>query len=143
VAIVPLPDFGTGSATGMGSWQWGIPAGPADGDAVWRFLEFLLRPEEILRMTGANGAVPATTTAIERTDAFAEGGRAHLYIEQLRAGTARPRPQTPAYPAITEAFSHAFAKIMRGGAVRPALDEAVRAVDQDLADHGHYPPTGP
>ncbi|KND41452.1 MULTISPECIES: ABC transporter substrate-binding protein [Streptomyces] len=143
VAIVPLPDFGTGSATGMGSWQWGIPAGTADGDAVWRFLDFLLRPEEILRMTEANGAIPATGTAIERTDAFAEGGRARLYIEQLRTGTARPRPQTPAYPAITEAFSHAFAKIMRGGAVRPALDEAVRAVDQDLADHGHYPPTGP
>ncbi|KFG01386.1 substrate-binding transporter [Streptomyces scabiei] len=143
VAIVPLPDFGTGSATGMGSWQWGVPAGTADGDAVWRFLAFLLRPEEILRMTDVNGGIPATGTAVERTDAFAEGGPGRLYIEQLRNGTARPRPQTPAYPAITEAFSRAFTKIMRGEAVQPALDEAVRAVDKDLADHGHYPPTGP
>ncbi|MDT0569250.1 extracellular solute-binding protein [Streptomyces sp. DSM 3412] len=143
VAIVPLPDFGTGSATGMGSWQWGVPAGGADGDAVWRFLSFLLRPDEVLRMTDANGGIPATGTAIERTDAFAEGGPARLYIDQLRGGTARPRPQTPAYPAITDAFAEAFAKIMRGAAVRPALDEAVRAVDKDLADHGHYPPTGP
>ncbi|MDX3688946.1 extracellular solute-binding protein [Streptomyces europaeiscabiei] len=143
VAIVPLPDFGTGSVTGMGSWQWGVPAGTADGDAVWRFLAFLLRPEEILRMTDVNGGIPATGTAVERTDAFAEGGPARLYIEQLRNGTARPRPQTPAYPAITEAFSRAFTKIMRGEAVQPALDEAVRAVDKDLADHGHYPPTGP
>jgi multiple sugar transport system substrate-binding protein len=143
VALVPLPDFGTGSATGMGSWQWGVPAGAADGDAVWRFLSFLLSPDEVLRMTDANGAVPATGTAIERTDAFAEGGPARLYIEQLRGGTARPRPQTPAYPAITAAFAEAFAKIMRGAAVRPALDAAVRAVDKDLADHDHYPPTGP
>ncbi|WUD31932.1 extracellular solute-binding protein [Streptomyces europaeiscabiei] len=142
VAIVPLPDFGTGSATGMGSWQWGVPAGTADGDAVWRFLAFLLRPDEILRMTDVNGGIPATGTAVERTDVFAEGGPGRLYIEQLRNGTARPRPQTPAYPAITEAFARAFTKIMRGEAVQPALDEAVRAVDKDLADHGHYPPTG-
>ncbi|MBZ3902973.1 extracellular solute-binding protein [Streptomyces griseiscabiei] len=143
VAVVPLPDFGTGSATGMGSWQWGMPAGRADGDAVWRFLAFLLRPDEILRMTDVNSGIPATGTAIERTDAFALGGPGRLYIDQLRNGTARPRPQTPAYPAITEAFAEAFAKIMRGEAVKPALDEAVRAVDKDLADHGHYPPTGP
>ncbi|MEV6382231.1 extracellular solute-binding protein [Streptomyces sp. NPDC051773] len=143
VAIVPLPDFGTGSATGMGSWQWGVPAGAADGDAVWRFLSFLLRPDEVLRMTDVNGGIPATGTAVERTDAFGEGGPARLYIEQLRGGAARPRPQTPAYPAITDAFAEAFAKIMKGAAVRPALDEAVRAVDKDLADHAHYPPTGP
>nr|WP_306820001.1 extracellular solute-binding protein [Streptomyces sp. DSM 40750] len=143
VAIVPLPDFGTGTATGMGSWQWGIPAGTADGDAVWRFLAFLLRPDEILRMTDVNGGIPATGTAVERTEAFAEAGPGRLYIEQLRDGAARPRPQTPAYPAITEAFARAFAKIMRGAAVQPTLDEAVRAVDKDLADHSHYPPTGP
>jgi len=35
--IVPLPDFGQGVATGMGSWQWGVPAGADDGDAVWHF----------------------------------------------------------------------------------------------------------
>ncbi|WP_338898904.1 extracellular solute-binding protein [Streptomyces sp. TG1A-60] len=142
VALVPLPDFGTGPATGMGSWQWGIPAGAADGDAVWRFLAFLLRPDEILRLTDANGGIPATGTAIERTEAFADDGPGRLYIEQLRNGTARPRPQTPAYPAITEAFARAFEKIMRGAAVKPALDEAVRAVDKNLADHGHYPRPG-
>ncbi|MDX2931060.1 sugar ABC transporter substrate-binding protein [Streptomyces ipomoeae] len=142
VAIVPLPDFGTGTATGMGSWQWGVPAGGADGDAVWRFLAFLLRCDEILRMTEANGAIPATGTAVERTGMFAEDGPARLYIEQLRSGVARPRPQTPAYPAISKAFAHAFTEIMRGAPVKPALDEAVRAVDKDLADHRYYPPTG-
>jgi multiple sugar transport system substrate-binding protein len=53
---------------------------------------------------------------------------------------ARPRPQTPAYPAITDAFSRAFAKIIFNRApVRATLDEAARKIDKDLAAHDGYP----
>jgi multiple sugar transport system substrate-binding protein len=142
VAIVPLPDFGRGSVTGMGSWQWAIPATSVDADAVWRFLSFLLSPDEVLRMTNVNGAVPATS-AIERTRLFSATGPERLYIEQLQSGVARPRPRTPAYAAITDAFSRAFVKIMFDEApVRATLDGAVEAIDKDLADHQYYPPTG-
>jgi multiple sugar transport system substrate-binding protein len=41
--IVPLPNFGERTATDSGSWQWGITSNATDGDAVWRFLQFLLR----------------------------------------------------------------------------------------------------
>ncbi|WP_328870560.1 sugar ABC transporter substrate-binding protein [Streptomyces sp. NBC_00287] len=143
VAIVPLPDFGTGTVTGMGSWQWGIPAGAADGDAVWKFLAHLLTPEEVHRMSTANGAVPATAGALKLSPRYAPGGPEHLFIDQLRTGIARPRPRTPAYPAITEAFSRAFAKIVFERApVKRALDEAVRAIDRDLAAHDGYPRGG-
>jgi multiple sugar transport system substrate-binding protein len=114
VTIVPLPDFGEGTRTGMGSWQWGITANTADGDAAGRFL------------------------------AFAEGGPEHLYIRQLQDGTARPRPQTPAYPALSAAFSEAFdAIVIDGRPVKPTLDAAVRDVERDLAAHHHYKPTEP
>ncbi|MGP4042907.1 extracellular solute-binding protein [Streptomyces sp. 2A115] len=143
VKIVPLPDFGEGTVTGMGSWQWGVTAGSVDGDAVWRFLAYLLKPREVLRMSRANGAIPATDSAVALSPRFAEGGAEHLFIEQLKSGVARPRSQTPAYPAITEAFSRAYAEIMVDGApVRAALDEAVRRIDKDLADHQGYPSTG-
>jgi multiple sugar transport system substrate-binding protein len=141
VAIVPLPDFGEGTVTGMGSWQWAIPATSADPDAVWRFLSFLLSPAEVVRMTNVNGAIPATTSAIERTTLFSATGPERLYIEQLRSGVARPRPRTPAYAAITDAFSRAFAKIIFDRApVKATLDQAVAAIDKDLADHQYYPP---
>ncbi|MPY59511.1 ABC transporter substrate-binding protein [Streptomyces spongiae] len=144
VAIVPLPDFGKGTVTGMGSWQWGITSGATDGDAVWRFLAFLLRPEQVLRMSEANGAVPATNSAVKRSPAYGEGGAERLFLEQLRDGVARPRPRTPAYPAITRAFSRAFAKIVLDGApVKKTLDQAARAIDKDLAAHDGYPPSGP
>jgi multiple sugar transport system substrate-binding protein len=49
VMIVPLPNFGQRTATGSGSWQWGITSNATDGDAAWRFIQFLLRPQEVLR----------------------------------------------------------------------------------------------
>jgi multiple sugar transport system substrate-binding protein len=144
VAIVPLPDFGTGSMTGMGSWQWGIPSGGADGDAVWRFLEYLLRPAQVARMSEANGAIPGTEGGVKLSPLYDEDGAERLFIEQLRSGAARPRPQTPAYPAVTVAFSHAVADIVFSGApVERTLDKAVETIDQDLAAHDGYPKSGP
>ena len=141
VVIVPLPDFGEGTVTGMGSWQWGIPAGAADGDAVWKFLAYLLKPAQVHRMTVANGAIPATNSALRLSPQYAPGGAEHLFIEQLRSGVARPRPQTPAYPTITDAFSRAFAKIMLDRApVKATLDAAVKRIDGDLTAHDGYPP---
>ncbi|NNN30512.1 sugar ABC transporter substrate-binding protein [Streptomyces sp. S3(2020)] len=143
VAIVPLPDFGRGAVTGMGSWQWGVTSGAADGDAVWRFLAYLLKPDQVHRMSEANGGIPATHSAVKLSSAYGPGGAEHLFIEQLTGGVARPRPQTPAYPAITDAFSRAFAKIMFDEApVKAALDEAVKAIDKDLAAHDDYPQKG-
>ncbi len=141
VKIVPLPNFGKRTATDSGSWQWGITANSADGDAAWRFLAFLLQPQEVLRMTRANGAIPATRSAVRLSPRFALGGGEHLYIEQLEDGTARPRPQTPAYPALSAAFARAFHEIVvRGRPVRRTLDAAARRVKGDLRDHQYYPP---
>jgi multiple sugar transport system substrate-binding protein len=144
VAIVPLPDFGQGTRTGMGSWQWGITANTADGDAAWRFLAFLLSRDEVVRMTRANGAIPATNSAIRVSPRFAEGGPEALYITQLQDGIARPRPQTPAYPALSAAFAQAFnAIVIDRRPVKPTLDAAVRDVEGDLAAHDYYKSTEP
>jgi multiple sugar transport system substrate-binding protein len=144
VAIVPLPDFGQGTRTGMGSWQWGITANTADGDAAWRFLAFLLSRDEVVRMTQANGAIPATNSAIRVSPRFAEGGPERLYITQLQHGIAKPRPQTPAYPALSAAFAQAFnAIVIDRRPVEPTLDAAVRDVERDLAAHDYYKPTEP
>jgi multiple sugar transport system substrate-binding protein len=136
--IVPLPRFGAKPRSGMGSWQWGITSGATDGDAVWRFLSYLLQPAQVIQMTRANGAIPASLSAIRRSPRFAPGGPEHLYVQQLRDGVARPRPQTPAYPAVSTAFATAFSAISQGQDVRQALDAAVREIDANLAaDHDY------
>jgi multiple sugar transport system substrate-binding protein len=75
----------------------------------------------------------------ESSAAFGPGGPEHLYLQQLEGGTARPRPQTPAYPAITSAFDVAVRKIFAGRPVQPALDAAARRIAKDLAAHQDYP----
>lgn len=141
IAIVPLPNFGERTATDSGSWQWGITSNSTDGDAVWRFVHFLLRPAEVLRMTRANGAIAGSRSAVRISPEFAAGGPKHLYIEQLEGGVARSRPQAPAYPVLSAAFADAFNEaVVQGRPVKASLDAAVLRVEGDLREHQYYPP---
>lgn len=139
LVLLPLPDFGRGSRTGQGSWNWGITTRARDPAAAMAFVRFLLRPEEILAMTAANGAVPATRSAIAISALYRRGGPLHLFVEQLES-SAVPRPRTPAYPVITSAFQAAFNSIRDGAEARAALARAAQAIDRDLRDNRGYPP---
>lgn len=139
--LLPLPDLGRGSRTGQGSWVWGITKRSKHPQSVVRLLEFLLQPNEVLAMAAANGAVPATRTAIARSPLYGDQGPLQLFTRQLQGGFSVPRPQTPAYPVITSAFQQAFLDIRNGGDVQAALDSAAAAIDQDIRDNRGYPPT--
>jgi len=139
LVVLPLPDFGTGTKTGQGSWSWGITARCHNPKAAAAFLEFLLRPQEVLAMTDANGAVPATRSAIAHSKLYGEGGALHLFAQQLLGGYAVPRPGTPAYPVITSAFQQAFHDIRNGADVQASLDKAAAVIDQDIRDNKGYP----
>jgi multiple sugar transport system substrate-binding protein len=138
LVLLPLPDFGLGSRTGMGSWAWGVTRRCPHPEAAIQFITFLLRPEEIEAIVGANGAVPARRSVIRRSALYQPGGPLRLFAEQL-ARTAVPRPVTPAYPVITSAFQAAMLNILEGGDVKSALDHAVRVIDQDIRDNHGYP----
>jgi len=139
--LLPLPDLGQGSRTGQGSWVWGITKRSKDPRAVSRLLEFLLQPDEVLAMAAANGAVPATRTAIARSPLYGDKGSLQLFTRQLQGGYSVPRPQTPAYPVITSAFQRAFVDIRNGGDIQIALDKAAAVIDQDIQDNKGYPPS--
>jgi len=140
LTLLPLPDFGRGARTGQGSWVWGITRLSRERHAAARFLEFLLQPDEVLAMTSANAAVPATKTAIARSPLYGENGPLQLFTRQLQGGFSVPRPQTPAYPVITSAFQQAFVDIRNGADIQASLDRAAAAIDQDMRDNKGYPP---
>ena len=87
--------------------------------------------------------MPATLSAIRLSPNFRPGGPEQLYVQQLEKGIARPRPQTPAYPAISAAFATALIRISHGQNVRQALDTAVGQIDANLAKNRYYVPAGP
>lgn len=136
--LLPMPDFGTGPKTGMGSWNWGITSACKHPDAAAKVLKFLLEPENIKIMTDANGAIPARISVFEADKRFAPGGLLYTFVAQLKAGWGVPRPITAAYPTITTAFSTAFRNIADGADVQTELDKAVDKIDADLKANNYY-----
>jgi len=137
--LIPMPILGEKAVTGSGSWNWGLTSTCENPEAAYEFLSFLIEPEEILRMTNANGAVPARRSAIEQSELYAEGGLLNIFVQQLEGGVAVARPQTPAYPTITSAFKTVIWNIIAGADVQSELDNAVEIIDQDIADNDGYP----
>ncbi|MGD8914003.1 MAG: sugar ABC transporter substrate-binding protein [Candidatus Thiodiazotropha sp.] len=137
--LLPLPDFGSGSKTGLGSWCWSITADSKNPEAASRFLEFLLTTEEVLAMANANSAVPATRSAIAASPLYRPDGPLHLFFEQLNSGYGVPRPRTPAYPIITAEFQKIVDRIRSGSDVQSVLDSAVEVIDREIADNQGYP----
>jgi len=137
--LLPMPDFGEGPKTGMGSWNWGITTNCENPDAAWEVLEFILSPNQILIMTDANGAVPARRSALELSEMYGENGPLNLFIQQMEADFTVPRPITPAYPTITTAFAEAFDNIKDGADVGEELDNAVAEIDADIEANDGYP----
>ncbi|MCK4839642.1 MAG: ABC transporter substrate-binding protein, partial [Desulfobulbaceae bacterium] len=89
-------------------------------------------------MANANGAVPATRTAIGLSPLYRPGAPLHLFARQLEQN-AIPRPRTPAYPIITSVFQQVFQDIRYGADITGTLDRAVKIIDQDIRDNHGYP----
>jgi len=141
LVLIPMPKLGAKAVTGMGSWCWGITSQSKHPDAAWKFLEYLINSEQILRMTNANGAVPARKSALANSELYGPNGPLRVFVEQLEGGVAVPRPQTPAYPTISTAFAEAVQNIVNGADVKAELDKAVKKIDQDIKDNRGYPIT--
>ncbi len=140
LVIVPLPDFGQGTKTGQGSWLWTISKHCSDPGAAAALLAFLLEPSEVIKMTEANGAVPARRSAIDQSRLYGDEAPLSLFAQQLQSGVSVPRPRTPAYPIITSAFQQAFADVRDGADVGAALRAAAEVIDEDLRDNQGYAP---
>ena len=139
LVVMPLPDFGEGTRSGQGSWQWAVGA-DADPDAAWSFIEFTLQPEQNERMSEAAGALPSRASVAEGTEKYGPGGLAELFRIQLEDGHTVPRPPHPAYPTISAAFNQAIQDIIDGADVQASLDAAVATIDADIEDNEGYPP---
>jgi multiple sugar transport system substrate-binding protein len=138
--LLPLPDFGHGLKTGMGSWSWSITSTCADPAGAWAFLSYLMSPDQILRMSNANGGVPARKSALARSALYGNRKPLEVFAQQLFGGAGFPRPATRGYGTISKSFSTAVSAIIAGEDVQTELSRAARTIDEDIAAHrGHAP----
>ena len=139
LVLLPLPDWGHGSRTGQGSWNWAMTSSCSHPQEAAQFLEFLLQDPQVLEMSEANGAVPGTLSALAASPLYRPGGALHLFAQQLTGGYAVPRPRTPAYPVITSVFQRALRDILQRAPVAEALHAAALSIDRDNQDNRGYP----
>ena len=137
--VLPMPNFGGQTVTGMGSWNYGISSNCEDPEAAFEVLAHLVSTEEILRMTAGNGAVPARLSALEQSDLYSADGPLAIFAQQLSEGRAVPRPVFPGYATVTEVFAQATADIIAGADVQSELSDAASAIDQNIEDNSGYP----
>lgn len=136
--LIPMPDFGYGPKTGMGTWNWGISGTCRYPEDAWTFLEFMLHPDRILRWTNLHPGVPARKSALMKSALYRPGGPLHVFIQQIEAGWAVPRPVTPAYATITKAFAAAIEQVVKGADVQATLTKAAGIIDEDIQRNKGY-----
>jgi multiple sugar transport system substrate-binding protein len=140
LVLLPLPDFGHGIKAGVGSWTWGISSTCQDATAAGEFLRLILSRRQVQRMSVAHATMPSRRSVIERSSLYGANGPLRLFVEQIDRRMAVPRPPTPAYGTIRQAFASATAQIIAGGNVEPALREAATRIDDEIAlNHGYHP----
>ena len=139
LVLMPLPDFGQGIKTGMGSWSWGISSTCSEPDGAWAFLaHYLLSPKAIVHITNANDAIPARRSAIALSPLYRPQGPLRFFVHLLEVGGV-PRPITPAYGTISKAFTEAVGNIVAGADVQLELSKAAGIIDQTIAARRGYP----
>ncbi|QBE65875.1 sugar ABC transporter substrate-binding protein [Pseudoduganella lutea] len=137
LVAMPPPDFGKGPRIGAASWQWGITRGCRQPEGAAAFLAHLVTPEEIGAASRDTGLVPVSEEGAALTEHYRPGGDWRLYFEFARR-YAVVRPASPGYPAMSSAFEKALADIRSGKDAAEALDEAVEAIEHNIARNNGY-----
>lgn len=146
---IPLPNFGKGTKTASGTFAWGMGSGSKNGAAAGKFLDFLMTDESVRTYTDANGAPPATKTALAASDLYGPGKQLALLGDQLSKAcgpedqiddtcVSVTRPVTAGYPVVTDQVGKAQAAIYAGKDAKEALSAAARAIDQTFSDNDGY-----
>jgi multiple sugar transport system substrate-binding protein len=117
VGIAPVPHFPGGSSHGtLGGWQVGVSRFSAHKDAAWRLAEFLTSREVQTLLARRGGLAPTRKAVYEDPEVLADqpqlGPMKDVFL------TARPRPRTPLYPAV----SHVLQRYFSSAVSDPSLD---------------------
>lgn len=137
LVAMPPPDFGKGPRIGAASWQWAISRDCRHPEGAAAFLSHMISIEEMAEMSRAAGHVPVSAAAAARTEHYREGGARRIFFEFAQR-YALPRPATPAYPAISAVFEKTMSDLRSGRDPAEALDEAVEAIEHNIARNNGY-----
>jgi multiple sugar transport system substrate-binding protein len=137
--LVPLPNFGHGVYTGIGSVVWSITTTAQKRGIMnqcWEVLNQSITPEYITKMTEINGGIPSRISVLNHDPKYSKGGRLYLYREQLIDGIGYVRPKTPAHQQMYNTMKAVTQNIILGADPRTELEKASRDLDNVIKQNG-------
>lgn len=138
--LVPLPDLGNGSYTGIGGLPFcATKQAEVNGtvENAVEFMKFALGEQFQKQINDANGSMPVLKSAFETVTALKEGGPLYLYAQQLAGSKYAVRPMSPAFPTYQAEVGTAFMDILAGADIKESLDKAAAAIDKVIDENGY------
>jgi len=136
--LLPLPDFGEGSYTGVGGISFTVSKAAADKGytkQAMEFINFALGDQYQQKVNTANGSLPANLNILKSLDAFKPGGDLHLYQQQLEGKRFVVRPESPSFPTFQSEVGKATLDILSGASINKRLKDASKAIEQVISDN--------
>lgn len=138
LAVLPLPNFGHGTVSGGGSWQWAITKTCRYPEAAKEIIAFFMSPKEQSFMsTDVEGVFPTNSEAAEITENYSKNGKWRMLYEFSKE-FAVLRPATPAYTEISASYRKAMIDILNGMQPKIALSVAVENINVAFERHQNY-----
>ena len=125
---MPLPR-GVAAASNSGSWNLALTAQSRNKKLAWQVIQAITGPDGSLIYCGKSGNLPSRKSVIAKMD-FSKSP--YTVISEQLVQTARARPTTPAYPALSEAVMDAFNAVAYGADVEKTDADAVAKIERAL-----------
>lgn len=127
LASIPPGPGGTGGAT-LGGWQLGISRASRRPEQAWALVEFLSRPDSQAYLNRTVGYRPALRSLYVAPAPEEERPLLPRLLPIIE--TARPRPVTPLYLALSQTLQAEISAILAGiKDAREALEDAQREIE--------------
>jgi ABC-type glycerol-3-phosphate transport system substrate-binding protein len=125
---MPLP-HGAKAVSNAGSWNLAITKQSKNKQLAWQVISAITDTEGANIYCSQTGNLPARKSTLDLTDM--SQSPYNIIKEQLVA-TAKSRPVSPVYPAISEALMDAFNAVAFGENVDTAFNNAVKKMNDAL-----------
>ncbi|PYZ99232.1 ABC transporter substrate-binding protein [Alteribacter lacisalsi] len=113
-----------------GSMAYGVTTSSEHPDEAFELMHWMTNEESVEGLSEVTGMPPARISAFESMDKYQELPWSIMREQVIE--TAHARPQTPAYPVLTDAFAQAFHAAALGEDIQPVLDQQVQRVEREL-----------
>ncbi|UCZ53898.1 sugar ABC transporter substrate-binding protein [Bacillus shivajii] len=127
--MMPYP-YSETPVSPSGSMAYGVTSTTEYPEEAFQIMHWMTNEESAKGLSEVTGMPPARISAFDAMDRYDE--LPWSVIRDQVIGTAQARPQTPAYPVLTDAFAQAFHAAALGEDLEEILDQQVQRVEREL-----------